>query len=61
MRYKKEDHFMPNCIEQKDENGIIKNISNQNQITKSFNNYFTNIASELLKQRKYPVNKHFSE
>ena len=56
---KQTSHFVPNCIEEKTHKDITT-LTDPKTIANSFNNYFTSIANELLKDRKYPGNKHFS-
>ena len=38
-----------------------KNITNPNEIANSFNQYFTSIADDILKKRKYEGHKSFHE
>jgi len=48
-----------NCLETKDPNNDTTNITNPKNISNFANKYFTNIAGDILKKRKYNGNKHF--
>ena len=50
-----------NCLEINDDNNNKTNVTNPKQISNFANKYFTNIASDILKQRKYDGNKHFKQ
>ena len=50
-----------NCLEIKDENNNNTNITNPKQISNFANKYYTNIAGDILKKRKYNGNKHFKQ
>ena len=49
-----------NCIEAKDDIKSIKNLTDPKDIAGEFNVYFTNIAADILKERKYKGNKLFT-
>ena len=50
-----------NCLETKDMNNNTTNITNPKNISNFANKYFTNIAGDILKKRKYNCNKHFKQ
>jgi len=49
-----------NCLEVKNEE-YINNITNPQEISNIAVDYFTNVAEEILKKRKYNGNKHFTD
>ena len=53
----------PDCIEEviNNETKETKNITDPTEIANNFNNYFTSIGDQILKDRKYAGNKHFTE
>ena len=63
INIKPSKNSVPNCIEEivNKETNETKNITDPVKIADNFNNYFTSIADEILKDRKYAGNKHFSE
>ena len=50
-----------NCLEINDDNNNKTNITNPKQISNFANKYYTNIAGDILKKRKYKGNKHFKQ
>ena len=50
-----------NCLEINDDNNNKTNITNPKQISNIANKYYTNIAGDILKKRKYKGNKHFKQ
>ena len=52
---------LPDSIQETNQEGIIKTITDPKQIPDAFNNYFSTVASQILKSRKYTGNKHFSQ
>jgi len=50
-----------NCLETNDENGNKTNITNPKLISNFANKYYTNIAGDILKKRKFDGNKHFRQ
>ena len=50
-----------NCLETTDDNNNKTNITNLKQISNFANKYYTNIAGDILKKRKYKGNKHFKQ
>ena len=48
-----------NCLETNDDKNNPTNITNPKLISNFANKYFTNIADDILKKRKYSGNKHF--
>jgi hypothetical protein len=51
---------LPTSIQEINQEGITKIITDPKQIPDTFNNYFSSVASDILKSRKYTGNKHFS-
>ena len=51
---------MPTCIEKQINKNKSVSITQPKEIANTFNNYFTSIADKILKNRKYPGNKHFA-
>ena len=56
INVKSKNYDQPTCVIQGD-----KNVSNPNEIANSFNKYFTSIADDILKQRKYEGHKSFRD
>ena len=50
-----------NCLETTDDINNKTNITNPKQISNFANKYYTNIAGDILKKRKYKGNKHFKQ
>jgi len=50
-----------NCLEVNDGNNNTTNITKPKLISNIANNYYTNIAGDILKKRKYKGNKHFKQ
>ena len=57
---KVKSRLAPNLIELTDEHGQKCNITKPKEIAQSFNKYFTNVADEILKDRKYEGNRHYT-
>ena len=56
INVKSKNFDQPNCVMQGD-----KNVSNPKENANCFNKYFTSIADDILKQRKYEGHKSFRE
>jgi len=50
-----------NCLEIKDKDNLKSIITNPKDISNTANDYFTNIAGDILKKRKFNGNKHFKQ
>ena len=50
-----------NCLEVTNSNGETINITNSKEIANKANEYFTDVAKEILVQRKYNGNKNFKD
>ena len=57
---KTKTHSSIECLEQMENNNKIT-ITNPKQISNIANNYYTNVAGDILKKRKYSGNKHFKQ